>query len=121
MKIRKRPSSRKINFDIEHIYAKERYNKEGNLDNPNNLEVLGNKILLEKSINIRASDYRFEDKKRHYNGYTNAKGKKISGSIIEEYKQLTKLQDFTETDIEKRDREIHNKFISFLKDENLLK
>ncbi|WP_423230552.1 hypothetical protein [Oxobacter pfennigii] len=45
------------------MYAKERHNKGNKLRNPEKLEELGNKILLEKSINIRASDYRFEDKK----------------------------------------------------------
>ena len=36
------------------------------LSDKNNLESLGNKVLLEKGINIRAADYRFEDKKKYY-------------------------------------------------------
>lgn len=115
-----RPLSQKGGFDIEHIYGKERYNKDQKLQDANNLEVLGNKVLLEKSINIRASDYRFEDKKKYYNGYTNAKGKTFPGSIIAEYRQLTNKEDFTEADIKERDQQIHDRFIAFLRDEDLL-
>lgn len=107
-------------FDIEHIYAKERHNKENTLTKTEILEELGNKILLEKSINIRASDYRFEDKKKYYNGYTNAKGKVYHGSEIAEYKELTKLEDFTEIDILRRSQRIHDEFIEYLKKENLI-
>ena len=35
-------------FEIEHIYAKNRHEKEGTLTNPKNVESLGNKALLEK-------------------------------------------------------------------------
>lgn len=49
-------------FEIEHIYAKNRENTDGILLDKKNIEKLGNKSLLEKSINIRVSDYRFEDK-----------------------------------------------------------
>lgn len=117
----KRPPSDNSGFDIEHIYAKERHNKENKLQNPEMLEELGNKILLEKSINIRASDYRFEDKKKYYNGYTDAKGRKHLPSMIVEYRQLTQKEDFTETDIGERDKQIHNKFIEYLRKEGLLK
>lgn len=117
----KRPASDSSGFDIEHIYAKERHNKENKLRNPEKIEALGNKILLEKSINIRASDYRFEDKKKHYNGYTNAKGKVHPASIIEEYRQLTQKEDFFEADIDERDKQIHNKFVEYLRVEGLLK
>ena len=47
-------------FEIEHIYAKKRQDMEKGLKLENSLESLGNKVLLEESINIRASDYRFE-------------------------------------------------------------
>ncbi|MBR1485935.1 MAG: DUF262 domain-containing protein, partial [Synergistaceae bacterium] len=46
-------------FQTEHIYAK---NHKKSLTNPANLEVLGNKVLLERGINIRATDYKFSDK-----------------------------------------------------------
>ncbi|MDR0446057.1 MAG: DUF262 domain-containing HNH endonuclease family protein [Oscillospiraceae bacterium] len=110
-----------IGFEIEHIYAKERHKRENKLLNPDNLEELGNKILLEKSINIRASDFRFEDKKKYYLGYTDAKGKTHSASIISEYRELTGKDDFTEADIEDRDKRIHNRFIDYLETEGLLK
>lgn len=60
-------------FEIEHIYAKNRHDKEKSLTDTKNLESLGNKAMLEKRINIRASDYRFEDKKKYYNGYINSR------------------------------------------------
>lgn len=40
------------------------------------MESLGNKSILEKKINIRASDYRFSDKIKYYQGFTTNKGKK---------------------------------------------
>ena len=107
-------------FDIEHIYAKERHNKEMKLKNSDNLEELGNKILLEKSINIRASDYRFADKKRYYLGFTDANGKIHPKSIITEYNYLTQKDDFLEKDIIERDKKILDKFIDFLDSEELL-
>lgn len=50
-------------FHIEHIYAKKRYDIDGDLQNKKNIELIGNKILLENYVNIRAADYRFKDKK----------------------------------------------------------
>ncbi len=116
-----RPSSDRVSFDIEHIYAKERHNKENKLENPEKLEDLGNKILLEKTINIRASDYRFEDKKKYYMGYTDAKGKIHAASIIKEYRELVQKEDFLEGDIEHRGRQINNKFIEYLDIEGLIR
>jgi hypothetical protein len=110
-----------IVFDIEHIYAKARHQKEGKLKNPDNLEELGNKILLERSINISASDYRFCDKKRYYLGGIDAKGKRREKSMIAEYDHLTQKDDFTEEDIINRDQQIIAKFIGFLEQEKLLK
>lgn len=107
-------------FDIEHIYAKERHNKEIKLSNQDKLEELGNKILLEKSINIRASDYRFSDKKRYYLGYTDANGKVHQKSIIAEYDYLTQKDDFQEEDLLERNKQIIDKFICYLESENLL-
>ena len=54
----------------------------GTLLDPNNVESLGNKALLEKRINIRASDYRFDDKKKYYEGFTNTKGQAKEGTGI---------------------------------------
>jgi hypothetical protein len=115
------PVSDKTRFDIEHIYAKERHYKENKLGDPARLESLGNKILLERKINIRASDYRFEDKKKYYSGYVDAKGKKHPGSMIKEYRELVQKENFFEKDIVDRDRKIKNKFIEYLYSEDLIK
>ena len=56
-------------LEIEHIFSRKRQDNEKSLKDKNSLESLGNKAILEKSINIRASDYRFEDKKKYYMGY----------------------------------------------------
>ena len=108
-------------FEIEHIYARNRHDKENSLTNPNNVESLGNKVLLEKRINIRAADYRFEDKKKYYQGFTNAKGQSKDGTGIVELLTLTSTStDFTETDIKNRYDSIMNAFIEYLKANNLL-
>ena len=60
-------------LEMEHIYARNRQDKEKSLSNKKNLEALGNKALLEKKINIRASDYRFADKVKYYVGYENSR------------------------------------------------
>ena len=108
-------------FEIEHIYARNRHDKENSLSNPNNVESLGNKVLLEKRINIRAADYRFEDKKKYYQGFTNAKGQSKDGTGIVELLTLTSTStDFTETDIENRYDSIMKAFIEYLKANDLL-
>ncbi|MGN0246296.1 MAG: DUF262 domain-containing protein [Lachnospiraceae bacterium] len=108
-------------FEIEHIFAKSRQDKENTLKNSKNLEALGNKSLLEKRINIRASDYRFEDKIKYYQGYTNSRNQYKKGTDITELITLSKTQtDFTEQDIESRNDNIVNSFIAYLKDNDLL-
>jgi len=108
-------------FDTEHIFSKNRQENEKTLINIKNLESLGNKSLLEKRINIRASDYRFFDKTKYYQGYTNNKGQKKNGTIINDLLTLSKNQaDFTEKDIEERNRQILDRFISFLNENNLI-
>ena len=67
-------------FEIEHIYARNRVNSENSLSDWQKVDALGNKILLEKRINIRASDYRFADKKKYYLGYINNRGQMKKGS-----------------------------------------
>ena len=108
-------------FEIEHIYARNSHEKEGTLSNPNNVESLGNKALLEKRINIRASDYRFDDKKKYYEGFTNTKGQVKEGTGIIELLSLTSsTNDFTEVDIVGRYDKIMDSFISYLKANDLL-
>ena len=106
-------------FEIEHIYARNRVNKD-NINNKDNIDLLGNKSLLEKRINIRASDYRFIDKAKYYCGYTNNRNKKKEGTKICELISLSKNKDFLEKDITKRNTKIIESFISYLSTNNLL-
>lgn len=106
-------------FEIEHIYAKNRYVKEGSLDDSKHLEKLGNKSLLEKRINIRASDYRFEDKKKYYQGYTMANGNIKESTEIVSLKSLSNKSDFTQQDIFDRNKLIITSFMCYLKENNL--
>lgn len=102
-------------LETEHIYSRGRYDKELSLKNKSNLESLGNKALLEKRINIRAADYRFEDKKKYYLGFTNSKNQKKEGTKIKELINLANNNsDFTEADIENRTKDMMDKFIDFL-------
>jgi uncharacterized protein with ParB-like and HNH nuclease domain len=110
------------NFDIEHIFARKRQENDKTLTNIKNLEALGNKSLLEDKINIRASDYRFIDKVKYYQGFTNDKGQVKEGTIISELKEIsTKNTDFTEQDITNRTDEITNQFINYLTENKLIK
>ena len=71
----------------------------------------------EEKINIRASDYRFADKIKYYQGFTNDKGQYKQGTINAELVNLTTSNsDFKEQDIEHRNRKIIDGFISFLKE-----
>ena len=78
--------------------------------------------MLEKRVNIRASDYRFADKKKYYYGFTNSKGQIKEGTKIYELIKLSDTQlDFAENDITKRKESILESFIAYLKDNHLLK
>ena len=108
-------------FEIEHIFAKKRQEIENSLSDAKQLESLGNKSLLEKKINIRASDFRFCDKKKYYEGFTNSKGQKKEGTKISELHSIaTGMEDFTEKDIKERHDKIIDSFIEFLRQNNLL-
>lgn len=108
-------------FEIEHIYAKSRYNNEKSLTDPKTLEALGNKALLERRINIRASDYRFMDKKKYYTGFTNNRNQRKEGSKNHELLTLANSStDFVEADIENRTDKILNSFADFLSSNDLL-
>ena len=106
-------------FQIEHIFAKKRQEMEKSLSKQSNLESLGNKILLEENINISASDYRFEDKKKIYSG-VQRRGKNQEPSQIAEIEEIAKLNEFNESQIINRNQVILNKFFEFLRNENLL-
>lgn len=106
-------------FEIEHIYARNRQDKEKSLSDIKNLESLGNKALLEKRINIGAADYRFEDKKKYYVGFTK-RGQKKGGTKIHELVELANtVDDFTEADIQGRSKRIMEAFIEYLKGNGL--
>lgn len=110
------------NFEIEHIFAKKRQENDKMLTNIRNLESLGNKTLLEDKINIRASDYKFNDKIKYYRGFTNDKGQGKKGTIISDLKNISnQYSDFIEIDIENRNKEIIDKFIAFVEKNDLLK
>ena len=109
-------------FEIEHIYARNRNDKEHTLSKASNIELLGNKAILEKRINIRASDYRFEDKKKYYLGYTNKRNEPKDGTVVKELENFandSSRTDFNEQDILTRTDSILESFFDYLKDENL--
>ena len=109
-------------LEIEHIYARNRYDKDKSLTHVKNLEALGNKALLEKRINIRAADYRFEDKIKYYQGFVNSRNQKKEGTRNHELHHLSEtLTDFTEKDILDRTEEIMAKFLDYLRENGLLK
>ncbi|MCH4084467.1 MAG: DUF262 domain-containing HNH endonuclease family protein [Olsenella sp.] len=107
-------------LEVEHIYARKR-NEVSPLSNKANLEALGNKAMLEKSINIRAADYKFEDKRKYYEGFRDGNGKARPGTQIRELTQLAeKSSDFTESDIVARTDKIIGTFVDFLEEMGLL-
>ncbi|MBO5539824.1 MAG: DUF1524 domain-containing protein [Muribaculaceae bacterium] len=88
---------------------------------PKSVEMLGNKALLEARINIRASDYKFEDKKKYYRGYTNSRNQQKDGTqVVELLKLADTMSDFTEADITRRTSEMFDTFINYLRTNNLL-
>lgn len=107
-------------LEIEHIYARKR-NEIDPLVKRSNLEALGNKSLLEKRVNIRAADYRFADKCKYYEGFTDGNAKHHPGTSIHELVQLSKnYDDFTEEDIEKRNDRIIDSFMDYLECNGLM-
>lgn len=112
-------------FHIEHIYARNRAEKQVSTSIEQKLDLLGNKALLEQRINIRASDYRFADKAALYRGRQTGKGKTSkgkNGTRIHELLEMADQQtDFTEDDIVLRNERILNGFIDYLDRCGLLK
>ena len=103
-------------LDIEHIYARNRMKSEP-LSSEQDIDLLGNKSLLEQRINIRASDYRFTDKAKYYQGERGNKG----ATSIYELLELSRHSDFKEDEIIQRDKEILEGFLEFLNKNKLLK
>ena len=106
-----------VELQIEHILPKKRQELHNVLNNPAALEFLGNKSLLEKGINIRASDCRLVDKKIYYLGDGNAK----SGTFNLELRSFAETHDdFTESDILARNEKIFDAFINYLRENDLI-
>lgn len=106
-------------FHLEHIYSKKRQEMEGGLKTESNIDSLGNKILLESSINIKASDYRFEDKKKIYSG-EQRRGNYKDPSKIHEIAELIGYVEFEEGQVIDRNKRILDKFFDFLQKEDLI-
>lgn len=110
-------------FQIEHIFAKRRYEKHGGLSDAKLLEKLGNKSLLENDINSPASDCVFSDKKPYYYGQIKKRNGKESRKtqICDLIELADSKNDFIEQDILDRNIAIIDKFIDYLKNNNLIK
>lgn len=106
-------------LEIEHVFPRNRNEQEKTLIESKNIESIGNKSLLEKRINIRASDYRFSDKAKYYTGFESKRGTR-EGTSIWELRNMANKSDFTERDIIARKNEIIEAFIQFLAENNLL-
>ena len=108
-------------LDIEHIYPRNRLEKEHSLSNPRNLEVLGNKALLETRVNISASDYRFADKIKYYKGFQNLRKQWKEGTKIKELSALADtMNDFQEKDIVQRNAMIILAFSEYMQANGLI-
>ena len=106
-------------YHLEHIYPKKRQEMESGLKSEDNIDSLGNKVLLESSINIRASDYRFEDKKKIYSG-EQRRGNYKDPSKIHEITELVGYKEFEEKQIVDRNSSIIDQFFGFLQSEDLI-
>lgn len=108
-------------FDIEHIYPRKRQENEKGLSNNRRIDLLGNKSLLEKRINIRASDYRFEDKIKYYQGFDNSRGQRIGGTENLELKNISNVyKKFGEKEIVERTNLFIDDFMNLLDKNGLI-
>lgn len=108
-------------FDIEHIYPRKRQENEKGLSNNRQIDLLGNKSLLEKRINIRASDYRFEDKIKYYQGFDNSRGQRIGGTENLELKNISNVyKKFGEKEIGERTDLFIDDFMNLLDKNGLI-
>ncbi|WP_018674917.1 HNH endonuclease family protein [Riemerella columbina] len=103
-------------FDIEHIFPKKwqntNYNGWNKKDATEYLDKFGNKIVLEKKLNIQAG-----------NGYFGVKKEKYSHSAIAIVKDLSNYpkEDWLKLDIEKREENFIANILNFFKDNIQLK
>lgn len=113
--------SNETKLSIEHILAKNR-NLDGVLEKKENIELLGNKSLIENKLNIRASDYRFEDKREYYLGIRVVRDKKTIGTQVADLRELAeKHKTFMETEIIERNNRMIQVLIDYLRLHGLIK
>lgn len=102
-----------INFEIEHIFPRiwqdTNYNGWNKEDAEDYIERLGNKVAIEKKVNIQAG-----------NGYFGRKKNKYQASKIAEVIDLSNYpnNDWTKEDIEKREEKNNDALLKFFR-ENL--
>lgn len=106
-------------LEVEHIFPRRRAQEPGELADQQSLDSLGNKAMMEKALNIRASDYRWPDKSRYYLGIPGGRGARAVGTNNVELKALAKREDFNEHDIGARKEQILTRFFQFLDEEGL--
>lgn len=109
-------------YDIEHIFPKSKL-KFDILKNPENVDSLGNKSLLERSINSVAANFNFQSKRLCYLGKIKPnKATKIVDLLnMANDPKFANLTDFTDNEINERTELIINNFVKHLKDLNLIK
>lgn len=108
-------------FDIEHIFPRNRQEMERTLSDTSVLEKIGNKAILENRINIGASDYKFEGKKKYYKGFVTDRGKVKEPTANAELLSMAESKaDFTEQDINERSNAILRAFVSYMERNGLI-
>lgn len=70
--------------------------------------------MLEKRVNICASDCQLTNKCKYYESYVNDKGTGVPGTAVRELVEIARYGDFTESDIETRTERIITAFSSGL-------
>lgn len=101
-------------MQVEHIFSKKLIEARA-LSNPQLIEFFGNLALLEKTINSKAGNHRFADKKKFYLEFNN------TGTANVELQRLARtLSDFTEPEILQRNESILNALLDLLKAQDFL-
>ena len=106
-------------YDIEHIFPKSKL-KFGTLNDENLIDSLGNKSLLESSINNFASNYTFPEKQLCYLGKIKPNKATKIVNLLDMANDID-LQSFKDKEINERTELIINSFVQHLKDLKLIK
>ena len=73
-------------------------------------------------MNIRAADFRFEDKRKYYLGFKDSRGQTKAGTKVHELSEMARTRsDFAEADIEARTEKIIDSFVDYLGEVGLLR